>query len=526
VKKLASFLISASLITSGLIGATPVSADESQSVSSQGSDNQASDNQASSNQGSDSQEVHNPTGAMLGWVSNDHQTKGDRAHNGAAATSTTTNQLTYHNGPVMDINTTYAIYWSPAGHAIAPSTSNLVNQYLADVATNSSGNVYASTTQYYSQYSAKITKASTTTAGLVKTNTYTATNTFSVGQVVTVSGVKATSSALSTWYNITGAVLTASATSFTLSATGTGVTTYNSAGTAIQSVKTQIQTASSFSSATNVVYDTTALPASGCKTTAITTACLTDAQLQTELKTVMTAKNWTGGNHKLYFIFTGQGIGSCSGTSCAYTYYCAYHSWIGSGPTATLYANMPYADNINGCASGTTPNSDVAGDGYINLISHEHAEAITDPTGTGWYAATGNENGDNCAWYFGQLSGVQSAATLTVSAVKPSYVISTTSYALAGYTTYVTSANTVAVGQTVQITGLSPAGYNGTFVVAARSATSITVANATTGTATGTGSVSVLDPTWYNQTINGHNYALQLEWSNAANNNTGGCVSS
>jgi hypothetical protein len=39
------------------------------------------------------------------------------------------------------------------------------------------------------------------------------------------------------------------------------------------------------------------------------------------------------------------------------------------------------------------------------VASHEHAEAITDPTGTAWYDNMGYENGDKCAWNFGAALG-------------------------------------------------------------------------------------------------------------------------
>ena len=103
-------------------------------------------------------------------------------------------------------------------------------------------------------------------------------------------------------------------------------------------------------------------------------------------------------------VMTPQGVGSCfdsHSTQCAYTYYCAYHSNSVNGQT--LYSNQPYAANAS-CDSGQHPNGDVA-DSTINLISHEHNEAITDPLGTAWYDASGNENGDKCAWNFGTALG-------------------------------------------------------------------------------------------------------------------------
>jgi hypothetical protein len=150
--------------------------------------------------------------------------------------------------------------------------------------------------------------------------------------------------------------------------------------------------------------DTNPLPASGCSDS-YTSVCVTDAQLQTELQRVMSAQGWTAGSTKLYFIFTARGIGSCAGSACSFSYYCAYHSWIGSGSSAILYANMPYADTVPAaCDAGQHPNNDDA-DATLNVTSHEHNEAITDAQGSAWYDRRGYENGDKCAWNFGTTLG-------------------------------------------------------------------------------------------------------------------------
>jgi hypothetical protein len=56
------------------------------------------------------------------------------------------------------------------------------------------------------------------------------------------------------------------------------------------------------------------------------------------------------------------------------------------------------------CGSGQSPNNDDA-DSTINVLSHEHNEAITDPLGNAWYDRRGAENGDKCAWNFGTALG-------------------------------------------------------------------------------------------------------------------------
>jgi hypothetical protein len=153
--------------------------------------------------------------------------------------------------------------------------------------------------------------------------------------------------------------------------------------------------------------DTDSFPASGCSDSATPGNCITDAQLQAELKKVMAKKKWTGGFNKIYLVYTGQGEGSCfdsSSSSCAYTAYCAYHGSI-SGKTPVIYGNMPYGDP-NYCfdpgAGQTSPNGDIPADAVVNVASHEVTEAITDPLLNAWWdTSNGEEIGDLCAWTFG-----------------------------------------------------------------------------------------------------------------------------
>ena len=170
-----------------------------------------------------------------------------------------------------------------------------------------------------------------------------------------------------------------------------------------------INVASTFDAASHVIHDSSGYPASGCRDKA-TKFCLSDGQLQDEV-TSYTNAGWPVTQNKvrsLYFVFTPQGVGSCYGSSCAYTNFCAYHSWITqSTGDAILYANQPYAAQnyrIYTCDSGQHPNGNAA-DATLNVVSHEHNEAITDPEGTAWYDSQGAENGDKCAWNFGTKIG-------------------------------------------------------------------------------------------------------------------------
>ncbi len=152
--------------------------------------------------------------------------------------------------------------------------------------------------------------------------------------------------------------------------------------------------------------DTSTYPSSACNDTATPGACLSDAQIQAEVSKAMTANGWTGGSTHLFFVFTAKGEGSCyNSSSCAFTQYCAYHSNFSSGGQTVLYANMPYTGtSLGGCGVSTSPNNDIDADSTINVTSHEHMEAVTDPLGSAWYDSRGYEIGDKCAWNFGSVT--------------------------------------------------------------------------------------------------------------------------
>jgi phosphate-induced protein 1 len=181
---------------------------------------------------------------------------------------------------------------------------------------------------------------------------------------------------------------------------------YQITGTGAAALKTYIQNIGSFGG--SYVDSTTPYPTSaGC---AKTKNCLTDTQIRAEIQHVMNLKNWHGGLDKIYFLYTSSGEQSCSdadSTSCSYSQYCAYHSYIpGSGASPPIiYANMSFGDPKY-CQDGNvpSPNNDVAADTAASSASHELSEAITDPLINAWYDAQGAEIGDLCAYKYGPNS--------------------------------------------------------------------------------------------------------------------------
>jgi hypothetical protein len=171
-----------------------------------------------------------------------------------------------------------------------------------------------------------------------------------------------------------------------------------------------IQYASTFG---GTATDTAAFPSNGCTPSGGESVCLSDAQLQAELKKVIGQQGWQISSTNMFFIFTPRNVGSCSQGSCTFTTYCAYHGIATPANGQFIYANMPYSvttlsQYTNNCTTGQEPNGNDA-DQTINVTSHEHNEAITDPQLNAWYDALGYENGDKCAWYFGSVSGPNGA---------------------------------------------------------------------------------------------------------------------
>jgi hypothetical protein len=133
-----------------------------------------------------------------------------------------------------------------------------------------------------------------------------------------------------------------------------------------------------------------------------TNVCVSDAQIRAAVQRNVSNPD----PNTVYFVFTGKGVGSCYNSStCAFSYYCAYHSSFSSGGKTWIYANQPYADTVpSNCDAGLHPNGNDA-DATINVASHEHREAINDPFGNAWYDRRGQEGSDKCAWNFGSLIG-------------------------------------------------------------------------------------------------------------------------
>ena len=145
--------------------------------------------------------------------------------------------------------------------------------------------------------------------------------------------------------------------------------------------------------------DGDAYPPPGCPVVTGFTTCVTDAQLQAELDDFATANSLPRGLNSLYYVFLPAPVDLCVDVgTCFNNFFCAYHSYIDSAGTPTVYAALPYASDIASCGTGQHPNSGVSstGDDELSGLSHEANEAITDPQLDAWYDADEQENADKC----------------------------------------------------------------------------------------------------------------------------------
>ncbi len=150
--------------------------------------------------------------------------------------------------------------------------------------------------------------------------------------------------------------------------------------------------------------DTSPYPKSGCKDSYTPHGCLNGLQLRAEIVNAMNVNGWTGGLTHLFFIYTSWGEGSCH-SDCAFSNYCAYHTYFTSNNQTILFANIPYAGtDLPNCGVLTSPNNDFDSDSAIDWMSHEQMESVTDPTNTAWLDKNNYEIGDKCNFVFGPVT--------------------------------------------------------------------------------------------------------------------------
>lgn len=110
----------------------------------------------------------------------------------------------------------------------------------------------------------------------------------------------------------------------------------------------------------------------------------------------------------LYALFLPSGTTVTQGGSASCQTFCGYHNAIvdpASNAALAYYAVLPYPD-CSGCMQAADGSTLQPFDSLTSVISHEVAEAITDPIpGSGWYDDQNGEIGDICAWQLATVDG-------------------------------------------------------------------------------------------------------------------------
>jgi PKD repeat protein len=173
-----------------------------------------------------------------------------------------------------------------------------------------------------------------------------------------------------------------------------------------------------------VLLDTDPYPPAECPAAAPVTACLTDAQIQTELENLVASRGLPTDLSHEYFLLTPPHVESCfssdstasppfggcsAGEPSSLAAFCAYHENTSLSPML-IYANDPFDATNPLCEDGNNPTGTIAGGEINGGLSHEQNESVSDPVPNdawtnGAGADQGEEVGDQCVGMYGTPLG-------------------------------------------------------------------------------------------------------------------------
>jgi hypothetical protein len=149
---------------------------------------------------------------------------------------------------------------------------------------------------------------------------------------------------------------------------------------------------------------------------------LDDNAVQAVVSSAITSGRLPSNSNGVYFVLTSADVNETSGFC---TQYCGWH-WYGTiGTRRIKYAFIGNPDRCpSSCEEQTTsPNGNAGADGMASIIAHELEETVTDPYGSAWYDASGEENADKCAWTFGTESTASNGSKYNVTLGGTRYLI-------------------------------------------------------------------------------------------------------
>ncbi len=159
--------------------------------------------------------------------------------------------------------------------------------------------------------------------------------------------------------------------------------------------------------ATDSLSDAAPYPGPGnrCASPGGVAVCITDLQLQRELDRVVQARDPGGhGLRDLWYVLLPPNVDLCVAPGqCATSAFAGYHALLNQGHGETVYVAVPDPLVELTPPPGSDPQGNPEAESAIDTATHELAEAMTDPEGSGWMDPNGFEVGDKCE--FGPQEG-------------------------------------------------------------------------------------------------------------------------
>jgi hypothetical protein len=139
---------------------------------------------------------------------------------------------------------------------------------------------------------------------------------------------------------------------------------------------------------------------------------LSEAQIFYIVDQAITGGTFPNKTNRIYFVLTSA---DCTEDSFC-TVACGWHTYYSDLKFAWV-GNAEQMCPVSCAVHPISPNGNPGADAMVSVIAHEAAEAASDPYLNAWYdTGCADENGDKCAYTYGQTSRLVSGAeSLSVS---------------------------------------------------------------------------------------------------------------
>jgi hypothetical protein len=130
----------------------------------------------------------------------------------------------------------------------------------------------------------------------------------------------------------------------------------------------------------------------------------------------------------VYFVLTSPDVAQqesagIGGPFCAWHWDATNAGLPGQDIKVAWVGNPKTFFNFCGVQTAPSPNNNPDADSMASFVAHELEESVTDPIFNAWYDVNGNENGDLCAWTFGNYKSLPDGAFFNMKLGNRPYLI-------------------------------------------------------------------------------------------------------